>query len=210
MQILSDPPNLIKRLLSGYRWESKTNKILLTFDDGPNPDVTPQVLDILDEHSIKAVFFWVGENVKKNPTIAREVVKRGHTIGNHTMSHKNLFLQSPRIIREQIQLCTKITEQTTGVTPLYFRPPKGRITLGLERIVIEMGMVPVMWSLLTRDYINRQNLVTFAIENYLKSDSIVVFHDILKSSEILQYSVSQLVKQAAINRFTFGVAQECL
>ncbi len=201
---------MVMNFLKGYRWKSKTDKILLTFDDGPLPEVTPQLLDKLDEHFIKAVFFWVGENVKKHPSLAREVINRGHTIGNHTMNHKNLLLQQKEIIVEEIQKCTEIIEQTTGVSPKYFRPPKGRITFGLEQIVYELGMIPVMWSLLTRDYNNRQNLVTFVVENYLKTDSIVVFHDSLKSSEILLNSVSELVKQAAINQFTFGVAQECL
>ena len=89
-KVMYVPPKLFQKLFPKTIWESRVDKVLFTFDDGPNPATTPIILDKLNEHSIKAVFFCVGENVERYPELSKQIVDEGHLIGNHTQTHKNI------------------------------------------------------------------------------------------------------------------------
>lgn len=160
-------------------WRLRRNKrkvVFLTFDDGPIPEVTPWVLDLLDSYHIKATFFMVGDNVKRNPDIYEEVRRRGHSIGNHTMHH----LQGFKV--QSIKYWRDITQAAELIDSRLFRPPHGLIRWRQAKAIKKHYNI-VMYDLVTRDYSNRlgwedvfNNVKTFA-----RNGSIIVFHDSLKA-----------------------------
>jgi peptidoglycan/xylan/chitin deacetylase (PgdA/CDA1 family) len=127
-------------------------QLALTFDDGPNPAITPALLDLLDEHHAKATFFMIGRFVRECPELAREVAVRGHLIGNHTQTHPNLFWLSPRAIRSELQQCQSVLQETVGAAAKVFRPPYGFRNPWVASTARELGMQTVMWTLLPGDW----------------------------------------------------------
>ncbi len=191
-------------------WETSNNKILLTFDDGPNPATTPLILKTLDELKLVALFFVVGENAKKYSSLLKEIISSGNEIGNHTFNHTVISKLNKKELRGQIISTNEAVEEAAGRQLKYFRPPKGRINFGLQKILSEFEMHDVMWNLLTYDYKNDLNIVKFALRNYLKPDSIVVMHDNIKNKEIIESSIRFAVETAENKGLKFGEPSECL
>src|SRR5258707_10452938 len=96
------------------------NKLAITFDDGPNPAITPKLLDLLAKHNARATFFLVGKFARECPELAREIVARGHVLGNHTDTHPNLFLCGREKTSEELQRCTEAIHKAVGVGPSWF------------------------------------------------------------------------------------------
>jgi peptidoglycan/xylan/chitin deacetylase (PgdA/CDA1 family) len=122
--------------------------VLLTFDDGPDPEDTPAILELLDKHGRKAVFFVIGEKVRRFPDLAREIVRRGHELGNHTMTHPVGFFWgagSARTRREIVE-CNRAIEETTGVKPRWFRAPAGHRNWFTHPVLREEGMELMGWK----------------------------------------------------------------
>ncbi len=203
------PPKIMCKVFPKTIWESAVDKILLTFDDGPTPEATPIILKKLEEHSLKAIFFCVGANVKKNPELTKQILNAGHTIGNHTMYHRNINLFNYNA-NLSIALCSQEIFESVGNKPIYFRPPHGRIGLRTEKLMKQNNLKNVMWSLLTYDYKNDINIVKFAVDNFLRKNSIVVLHDSIKSKPIIENSIDLIVNKAKQNGYEFGEPSECL
>lgn len=203
------PPKLFLKLFPKTIWESQVDKILFTFDDGPNPATTQIILDKLNEHSIKAIFFCVGENIERYPELAKQIVEEGHMIGNHTQAHKNINFFNMKA-NMSIAECSNIIKERVGVESIYFRPPHGRIGLRTEKLMKQNGLKNVMWSLLTYDYKNDINIVKFAIDNYLRDNSIVVLHDSNKTKQIIGESIDLIVEKIKSNGYETGEPSECL
>ena len=127
-------------------------KLALTFDDGPNPAITPKLLELLARHNALATFFLVGQFVRQCPELVKEIAARGHGIGNHTETHPNLFFCGPQETREELQRCTEAIEQAVCAKPRWFRPPFGFRSPWLGDILHQQGMTNVTWSLLPGDW----------------------------------------------------------
>jgi peptidoglycan/xylan/chitin deacetylase (PgdA/CDA1 family) len=161
-------------------WRVKTSSkvIYLTFDDGPVPEVTPQVLDILDQFGWKATFFCVGDNVSKYPELYSEIIKRGHKTANHTFNHVKGFHFSANIYLENVEKAASL------IGSKLFRPPHGQITYNQIRGLKNNYQI-VMWDVITHDY--NKNLtpkqVFGNVKNHLRKGSIVVFHDSVKAKK---------------------------
>lgn len=207
---LYNPPWLVKKMFSNFQWNSNTSKILLTFDDGPNPNTTEKILKELENQSIKAIFFCVGENLEKYTSIASEIISQGHIIGNHTHKHQKITKLTKTEIIASIEKVQHFAEEKLDYKIKYFRPPHGRFTLGLKNIISERELTNVMWSLLTYDYKNELNIVKFAINNYLNKTSIVVLHDSNKSKDIITDSIKYIVEDTKKNHYQIGIPAECL
>ena len=152
--------------------------LYLTFDDGPVPETTPEVLDILRSYRVKATFFMVGQNVRKNPDICHRILDEGHAIGNHTYSHLNGRRTPPGSYVENVNRCNEL------FTTTLFRPPFGRFTPS-EYLLLRKQFRFVLWSVLTGDYhvgISPEKCLRNALA-YSKAGSIVVFHDSIKARE---------------------------
>lgn len=121
--------------------------VALTFDDGPHPVYTPQVLDILEQYKVKATFFLIGRRVERYPQIARQIVVKGHEIGNHTYSHpKDLPKEDLNAIRQEIEMGAIAIEKATGVHPKLFRPPKGFLNYRVLTTAQLEGYTLVFWT----------------------------------------------------------------
>ena len=129
--------------------------IALTFDDGPDEDFSPQILDILKKYNVKATFFMVGQKVGWNPQIAKRASDEGHDIGNHTFSHINICKSTNEQIINEINKTQKIIKDVTGKEPTLFRPPYRAINENLFNIIKSKDMRVVLWSDLdTKDWSN--------------------------------------------------------
>jgi peptidoglycan/xylan/chitin deacetylase (PgdA/CDA1 family) len=128
------------------------NKLAITFDDGPNPAITPKLLDLLAKHNARATFFLVGKFVRECPDVTREILARGHALGNHTDTHPNLFLCGREKTTEELRRCTEAIRNAAGVEPRWFRPPFGFRSPWLGEIVKRQGMETVMWTLIPGDW----------------------------------------------------------
>jgi peptidoglycan-N-acetylglucosamine deacetylase len=154
-----------------------TGSIALTFDDGPNPAVTPALLDLLAGHSVRATFFVIGEHVRAFPELAREIVLRGHVIGNHTDTHPALLLLSGRKISEQLARCDEAIGAATQKTARWMRPPYGFRSPLLNGLVEHRGASVVMWSRLARDWKPQPAERVTRRLHRVRGGDIVLLHD---------------------------------
>ena len=129
-----------------------SKQIALTFDDGPNDPHTFTLLDVLSRHNVQATFFLIGRYVRQRPDIVREIAQRGHAIGNHTFTHPLLTLRSAAQTRDEITKCHDAINDAIGPHSNLFRPPWGGRRPGTFRIVRELGLEPVMWSITGYDW----------------------------------------------------------
>lgn len=204
-----DPPFLLKQVFPEFRWESRVDKILLTFDDGPVPGNTDNILRKLNEYKIKAIFFCVGNNIMKNLSLTTEILKEGHIIGNHTFNHSKVT--SPEFDEySEIDSFNEFVKENLGIEIKYFRPPHGRFNLSTGQLLKKRNLTNVMWSLLTYDFKGNSSLVKYSVINYLKKDSIIVLHDSLKSRDIILDSITFIADEVSGKGFRFGEPVECL
>ena len=204
------PPLVVQKLFSKFIWKTSNNKILLTFDDGPTEEATLRILNILRTNHLKAVFFCVGNNIEKHPSLVQKILEDGHTIANHTMSHKLLTkLNREESIRE-ISAFNDLMKEEFNYDVKYFRPPYGRFNLKTNGILKELNMKCIMWNLLTYDYESNIEKVKYAIDNHLNGNSIIVFHDSIKGSDIILEALNYTIEQADKRGFKFGEPEDCL
>lgn len=181
-------PFIASYVYPGLLWKLKTAEkvIYLTFDDGPIPQLTEWVLEVLSEYEAKATFFCVGENVSKNPQIFRQILKEGHSVGNHTQHHLNGKKTSLEEYLADVLACDEALKEESVSTPL-FRPPYGRLTNAQRKQLLQQKTI-VMWDVLTQDY--DQNLEPdFILKKSIaatKKGAIVVFHDNFKAERNLR------------------------
>lgn len=210
MKYLYNPPIILKKIFSDFSWNTNNGKVLLTFDDGPNPDTTEIILKKLSEEKIKALFFCVGENVQKYPELIHQIKNEGHSFGNHTFNHKILNKISDEEKDYQISSVNKIFNDQFDINLKYFRPSHGRFQLSTSLLMKKHNLKNIMWSLLTYDYKNDISIVKFAVEKYLKPNSIIVLHDSNKSKNISSDSISFIADEVEKRNYQFGEAEECL
>ena len=128
------------------------NQLALTFDDGPNPAATPELLEILARHNIRATFFLIGQYVQREPTLTREIAAAGHTLGNHTMHHPWLPRHPAALIRSELQTCQSTLEDTLGKPVRLFRPPHGARRPAVLKTARDLNLQTVMWNLMVGDW----------------------------------------------------------
>ena len=161
-----------------WKGPSLEQKITLTFDDGPVPGITDWVLEELAKRDMKAMFFMVGDNVRKHPALAQEVVAAGHQLGNHTYHHLSGWKTSTQAYLTDVTACDAILSDTVGETPRFFRPPYGWMSQGQAK-GIESTKRIVMWNLLSYDFdssVSSENLIR-ACTARTAPGTIIVFHD---------------------------------
>lgn len=154
--------------------------IALTFDDGPHPSRTPQVVEILKSHEATATFFMLGSMVEKNPGIARMVAEAGFEVGNHSISHARLNRGGEEKIRREIEEATHIIETATGQRPTLFRPPYGLVGSDMRAVCKEHGMAMIMWSVDPRDWESSATAdsIISKVKQEAHNGAIICMHDI--------------------------------
>ncbi len=166
-----------------WRMDPRHRSVYLTFDDGPIPQATPYILDVLDSLDIKATFFMVGDNARRYPHLLEEVRRRGHRIGNHTFNHIGGLKWFSWKYLGNVQKAEEILH-----TGKLFRPPHGWMKLMQYRVMRSTGWRVVMWDLVTRDYSDRLSPqdVLANVKRYARNGSIITFHDSAKSIDKLR------------------------
>jgi peptidoglycan/xylan/chitin deacetylase (PgdA/CDA1 family) len=207
---LYNPPALIKTLFPDFIWTTKNNSVLLTFDDGPNPATTEIILSTLSELKIKTIFFCVGNNVNRYNSLASEILNDGHSIGNHTYNHSLIVKVNYEDAVSEIIKMNQVVADSLGYRINYFRPPHGKFRLNTSRMMKQLSLKNVMWSLLTYDFKNNLSLVKNSVKKYLNEDSIIVLHDSNKSKDIIRDSILYIADEVQQCGFKFGVPEECL
>ena len=155
------------------------NEVALTIDDGPHPIVTPQVLDILDQFQVKATFFCIGNKAAQQPDLCREIVKRGHAVGNHSQHHKLYFsLLGMRAISREIDAAQKTLFSITGVLPQFFRAPAGLRNFLLEPALRRLDLQLATWSVRAFDTkVKDAEKVKNKLSSGLRPGAILLLHD---------------------------------
>ncbi|MCD6116475.1 polysaccharide deacetylase family protein [bacterium] len=181
-------------------------EIYLTFDDGPYPVYTYQILDILDKYNIRGVFFLEGSKVEKYPEIVKDIYDQGHIAGNHSYSHQSLLFKSSNFILEEIRKTDDVINDITGLKPVFFRPPYGRFDLRFKRIMQQTGHKLVLWSLLSYDYscIRKESIFNIVRKNAV-SGSIIVFHDGLETSRVTIEVIPEIIEYFLNEGYIFSV-----
>lgn len=181
--IIEQPAKFLRWLYPHALWRMNPSErvVYLTFDDGPIPEATPFILDQLDQFGVKATFFMVADNVRKYPELYKDIVSRGHQVGNHTYHHMGSFKHWT------LTYAVDVTEANGLIHAKYFRPPHG----WLRHTVywwVKLHYRVVMWDLVTRDYSKWLNAddVFNNIKKYTRNGSIITFHDSLKSIDKLR------------------------
>ncbi len=172
--------------------------MFLTFDDGPVPEVTPWVLDLLDEYNAKATFFCVGENIEKNPDIFEKVVNGGHAIGNHTYNHLSGWVTDRLPYFLNIRKCAQLVKSEL------FRPPYGKLRPSQVQFLQRHYKI-VMWDVLSADFdadISGEQCAKNVLRS-VKPGSIVVFHDSLKAEKNLKHALPIVLERLAGEGYSF-------
>lgn len=154
-------------------------EVALTFDDGPDPVVTPQVLDILDRHHARASFFCVGEKAAAHPQIVREIVRRGHSIENHSLRHSGFFgFYGPAALHRELGSAQDVVAGITGRAPAFFRSPMGIRSPMLDPVVARLGLRYVTWTRRGFDTVARDaDKVLERLLRGLRAGDILLLHD---------------------------------
>lgn len=174
-----------------YRIKNPENKVFLTFDDGPTPEVTEWVLKTLDRYNVKATFFALGKNVQAYPSIFEQIKQAGHSYGNHTYSHlKGVNVSTQQYLNDILKADKLIGSRL-------FRPPYGRVWPKQIRMVKKLGFKVILWTLISCDY-NRAlppQRVYQIVQKFIKPGAIVVFHDSLKAEKNMKYALERLLDE---------------
>lgn len=203
-QLIPAIPAFVKQLSPrGLIWEmpiafDTEPAIYITFDDGPVPEVTPDVLRILRKYNARATFFCVGDNVRKNHDVYRQILNEGHSTGNHSFSHLKGFDSVNDAYYNDIARCAELVDSKL------LRPPYGRIKLSQIRRLRKDYKI-IMWTVITGDYdkrLSKEQVLANAV-NHTKPGAIIVFHDSIKSSERMLWALPRYLEHFAAKGYNF-------
>lgn len=182
-------------------WTGATNSraIALTFDDGPHPQYTSELLQVLDRYNIRASFFWLGACVDRNPTLAREVYKRGHWIGLHGYHHHSFPFLKPDALKQSLEKTQEAIAQACQIHPdnvRDVRPPNGLFTPQTLNLLHQWNYRPVMWSVVPEDW-ERPGvcMVVQRVLQQVQNGSLIVLHDGYCGGQDVAQTTAQLIPQ---------------
>ncbi len=178
---------IVSRPQDGTRWRDRIvgcvptdeKVVALTIDDGPHPTFTPKILDVLDKYHVKATFFMIGKKMNEYPDVARDVVRRGHAVGNHTYTHPhNIERDTQAQVIRELDSCEQVIERLTGSRGHLFRPPRGLIDGSVFTIASEEGYTTVLWSICA-DHHDAPTPVLMAkrVLDNIRPGGIILLHD---------------------------------
>lgn len=161
-----------------FHADSHDNVIALTFDDGPSPQWTGQILDQLKEWDVRATFFMIGQHVAQYPDLARRVAREGHEIGNHSYTHHGIFFYTKDELQQEVLDTEKIIKAVTGRQTTCFRPPKAWITNDEKKWLKDLGYQVVLWTLNPKDWVTFDDkyIIKYILKK-IKPGDIILFHD---------------------------------
>ena len=203
IRLLYQFPTWLQRLYRGVVWrENPSSKVVyLTFDDGPIPECTPQLLDILKQYGVKATFFMVAENAERYPELLARVRDEGHVVGNHTYHHMRGYKHDTQTyVRDALRGAEVL--QTT-----LFRPPHGRMRNNQKKALLNQGYTIYLWDVLTHDYNAHYSVekMLAVVKRYTRNGSILVMHDSLKSKDRMLVALPQIIEWLQSKGYKMGI-----
>lgn len=211
-QTISVLPKFQGNIIRQVKMSGDKKVVALTFDDGPTPTITPQVLEILKKNNIKATFFLIGQNLKRFPKIAQQIVADGHALGNHTWHHWRKLMMEFTASHE-IEDTAQIMYKVTGVQTSLFRPPNGFLNNGLVDYALKRKDAVVLWSLDSEDWrgsgTSVDKLVTRVVER-VKPGGIILMHDGGGDRTRTVQALPKIIEQLTNNGYKFVSVPELL
>ncbi len=193
--------------------EGTPRRIALTFDDGPHPVYTQEILDLLAQYNIRATFFVIGQNVSAHPDLVKREIAEGHEVGNHTLSHPDISGISQTELIKQLRETDSIIYTLTQTHPTLFRPPTGLCTSAVREAAGIMHYNLILWSVDTRDWSKRTSLehIISEVKNNVKDGSIILFHDYtIRKDHATVAALKVLIPYLIDNGYTFVTVSELL
>ncbi|MEG4145865.1 polysaccharide deacetylase family protein [Microcoleus sp. Pol12B5] len=195
------------------RADTDVKVVALTYDDGPYPPYTNQLLDILDSYQVKATFFEIGRNIEKHPEIVKMIVARGDELANHSYSHKDMMFKPQEFLLSEIEKTDKLLQEV-GVKQdsISFRPPWGRRFVVLSYLLSQMHKKLIMWDVDSHDYektLTAEDIANRVIDN-VRSGSIVVMHDGGGDRSKTLAATEMIVKDLQSKGYEFKTVSELL
>lgn len=187
--------------------------VALTFDDGPTPDKTNQILQILAEEQIPATFFLIGQEVQQHPQLVRQILAAGHQVGNHSFSHQRMIFKSPAFVAGEIEQTDKLLRDSGVDGVIYFRPPYGKKLLVLPWYLMKHHRVSVTWDVAPENFPkiakDPQALVDYTVQQ-TKPGSIILLHVMYDSRQATMQAVPQIIRQLKAQGYRFVTVHELL
>lgn len=162
------------------RGPASSGAVALTFDDGPHPDITPRLLDLLAEHALHATFFVIGREAERYPHLVARMVAEGHAVGHHSYTHSEPALTSAETLLGELEMANDTFREAAGVLPTIMRPPKGQLSSSKLVRLLARGFRIVLWSVDPKDYAmaSAEPLVAWARETPLAGGDVILLHDV--------------------------------
>ncbi|MEW6126782.1 MAG: polysaccharide deacetylase family protein [Acidobacteriota bacterium] len=195
------------------RVETNEKVVALTFDDGPTPEYTDEILQILKENEVKATFFLIGADIEKYPESAKQIVAAGHEIGNHSYSHERMFFKTPSFIQREIDDTDKLIRESGYAGDIHFRSPYGKKFLLLPYYLSRRHKKNIMWDVEPNTFPeidkDAEKTVEYTIAN-TKPGSIILLHVMYEGREASMKAVPGIIQGLKAQGFTFKTVSELL
>ena len=196
-----------------YRHASSTGKkrVALTFDDGPHPRYTREILEILAEYGVPATFFVIGVNAETYPELIKREVAEGHEIGNHTYNHYHLSKLSAEAFEKDMQKCAQTVNRIIGREPILFRPPEGACSQHSKDFCEKNGYPIIMWSVDTRDWAHTPiDEIVENVKKNTKDGSIILMHDFIGKNSPTPVALRRIIPMLQESGFEFVTVSQLL
>ena len=192
-------------------WRGNKKTVALTFDDGPHPQYTQEILDILGEYGVHATFFVIGENAERHPELVEAEEAAGHEIGNHTYSHRDLCKLTDEEIRSEIDGAERILYEDQEIRTRLLRPPGGNVGPGVCRIAAERDYTVVCWSVDTRDWAHTPtDKIVQNVLSSVKEGDIILFHDYVVGDSPTPAALRLIIPKLLDEGYRFVTVSELL
>ena len=210
-------PGIVKTLLPNFVWNVNTEDktLYLTFDDGPTPEITTWVIEQLKAYNAKATFFCIGKNIESHSEIFQNILEEGHVVANHTYDHLKGWKTKTKVYVDNTELCDSVmtfqiqnskSQELNPDTLKLFRPPYGKFKTKQSKKLQKLGYKIVLWDVLSYDWdksVSEQQCYNNVI-SAANSGSIIVFHDSVKASRNLQYTLPKILEYYSEKGFHFN------
>ena len=209
--LLCVPGGAIERFGAFTNGNADSYLIAITFDDGPHPKYTEQILSILAEYDVPATFFFIGENVEYYPKIAKAVADAGHEIGNHTQKHLHVTELSDCELKQEIETAQNVIRKVTGQSPALFRPPEGKLTEERSAWIREMGLYGVLWNVDTMDWsgVTEEEIIA-TIMNGTTGGDVILCHDYVCHNSYLPSALRTIIPALIKKGYRFVTVSELM
>lgn len=194
-----------------YCHKNSSQKIALTFDDGPHPRYTEKILDILKKYDIKATFFLIGQNIEYYPKTVEKIISEGHEIGNHTYNHKHTKQLDGSTFDNEVKSCDKLVEDVYNYKIKLFRPPEGVVDSKVKQVADELGYSIILWNIDTRDWAHStpEEIEKNVLTNVTAGD-IILMHDYTSGKNTTIEALERIIPKLLSEGYRFVKISELI